>query len=103
MAWPPQEARCSHAAHPLALIAEEVELTVIGGGRQIGKVERHARAMQEHIATNAAKTGTQGVIDFDSVGPRLGIVITHVAPARIVVEWTADARALRRDRIAMSV
>lgn len=78
-------------------------MTVIGGGRQIGKVERHTGAMQEHIATDAAKTGTQGVVDRDRISPRLAVVIAQIAPAGIVVERAADARALRRDRIAMAV
>ena len=74
--------KLSNAAHPLALVAEEIELAAIGSSGEIGRVERHAGAMQEDLAANPAKAVAQRAVDLDRISPGLRVVIPHMPPAR---------------------
>ena len=69
--------------------------------RQIGLVERHAGTMQKDLAADAAHPGAKRPIHLDGIRPGFWIVITHMSPAGVVVKRTADARALRGNRIAV--
>jgi hypothetical protein len=83
-----------HAAHALAFVRPEIELAAIGGGRQIGLVERHAGAVQEDLATYSTQSGAKRPVDRDSIGPGFRVMVTHTAPARVVMERAAHAGAL---------
>jgi hypothetical protein len=76
-------------------------LAAIGGGRQVGLTERHARTVEINLAAYATQAGAQRPIDFDGIGPRGSIVIAHVTPPCIVVKRTSNAARFWRFGIIM--
>ena len=80
--------RGSDAAHALAFIDPEIELAAIGRRRQVRLIERHGRAMQEHLAADATHAGADGTVNLDRVDPGVGIVVAHVPPSGVVMERT---------------
>ena len=82
-------------------VPKHVELAVILRRRQVGCIERHGRAMQEHLAPEPAQTDADRTVDRYGLVPRLRIVIANAPPHLVGVQRAADAAALGRQRIAV--